>query len=389
MKEKSWLISHRELLYSYLANSEESYPSLQIHQNQQWICREGHIWEETPAKFLKRKNCKTCTGKTIASGFNDLETTHPEIAKEYSHKNTIEPQTISHKSELKVIWLCPKNHEYISSIRNRTVNKTGCSVCAGKTLITGVNDFKTMAPELIESWHPDNPPAESIYYKSNQKFLWTCTQGHIWSTTPAKRYKGSGCHYCTNRLVLTHYNDLSTKAPEIAKNWDYSKNTGAPDKILYSSTRKVAWKCSICSASWESSPNYETRKDRGGCKSCQQAKSQLEEEFFAMLKTMTHEPILRNKRPLKENKSYYELDFWLPTLKIGFEVQDYATHSKISDTEESSYRGLSFLKKGPTYHQKKKRLAQEQLATEIIEIWEDEIRSSQEELKNKILKLLS
>lgn len=90
--------------------------------------------------------------------------------------------------------------------------------------------------------------------------------------------------------------------------------------------------------------------------------------------------ILQNKKPIKlEGSKKLQLDIWIPELKLAFEVQDFATHSKISDEEKSELQGVENskrfkkLKNGPSYHELKKNLAKDQLDTIVIEIWEDEI----------------
>lgn len=65
-----------------------------------------------------------------------------------------------------------------------------------------------------------------------------------------------------------------------------------------------------------------------------------------------------------------ELDILLPELLLGFEVQDFISHSRTSDMEPNPWKGL---KKGPTYHEHKRQLAQEQLGVQLIDLWEDQI----------------
>ena len=70
-------------------------------------------------------------------GVNDLETTHPDIAKEWNYKKNGEltPSMFKSGSGKKVWWTCPEcRNEYEATIGHRTAKKksTGCPVCGHK-----------------------------------------------------------------------------------------------------------------------------------------------------------------------------------------------------------------------------------------------------------------
>lgn len=73
-----------------------------------------------------------------------------------------------------------------------------------------------------------------------------------------------------------------------------------------------------------------------------------------------------------------QLDIYFPIRKIGFEVQDFATHSHI-DTEPYLINGCEpndrMYKKGPTYSNEKNKFFSN-IGIKVYEIWEDEIRSN-------------
>lgn len=83
---------------------------------------------------------------------------------------------------------------------------------------------------------------------------------------------------------------------------------------------------------------------------------------------------LRNRKPITPpaGRGRWQLDLWLPDLALGFEVQDFKTHSRVSD-DEPGLHGRS--KHGPTYHEMKRRLAAEQLGVTLVEIWQDDIET--------------
>lgn len=126
------------------------------------------------------------------------------------------------------------------------------------------------APKLIQEWDyekNDGLQPSDLTLGSNKPVWWKCSLGHSWEISPNHRNRGSGCPYCANKKVLTGFNDLTTKNPELVKEWDYDKNEDlSPDQCNYLSNKKVWWKCSK-GHSWQISVSYRTRMSRG-CPYC-------------------------------------------------------------------------------------------------------------------------
>lgn len=104
-------------------------------------------------------------------------------------------------------------------------------------------------------------------------------------------------------------------------------------------------------------------------------RSPFEEVVVGELKKILGEDaeIIREQQPLRDGKRRFELDVWIPSLDLAFEVQDFATHSKYSDDEMCTGRRFIGPKKGPAYHELKRRLALEQIGVKLYDIWEDAI----------------
>ena len=100
-----------------------------------WICPKGHSYDMPVFFRTKAKsNCIYCSNKRILKGYNDLETLHPELAKEWNYEknNGLLPSQVgggggSHK---KVWWICPKGHEWPATLSSRIRLHTGCPTCA-------------------------------------------------------------------------------------------------------------------------------------------------------------------------------------------------------------------------------------------------------------------
>jgi len=98
--------------------------------------------------------------------------------------------------------------------------------------------------------------------------------------------------------------------------------------------------------------------------------SRLEEIVYDYVSMIYGGSVLRNQKIIpKDTRGNLEIDIFIPALKIGFEIQDFKTHSKEDDQEIGSFGKF---KNGPQYHQNKKGLARN-INIDLFEIWEDEI----------------
>lgn len=107
------------------------------------------------------------------------------------------------------------------------------------------------------------------------------------------------------------------------------------------------------------------------------------EEIISEDQCTSEKQFIRNKfwhtKKSFKNDSTKQIDIYFPKQKIGFEIEDFATHSKDSDTEPYLINGLQrndmAYKKGPTYFKEKQSFFKN-IGINIYEIWEDEIRNN-------------
>ena len=136
-------------------------------------------------------------------------------------------------------------------------------------LIKGVNDLKSVNPNLAQEWDFEKNgelTPESITANNNRKVWWICHSGHSWEATIGSRNKGSGCPYCAGQRPIVGVNDLATVMPELVSEWDYSENGAlTPDSIMVGSGKMVAWICKY-GHKWKSSVS--NRAKGSGCPYC-------------------------------------------------------------------------------------------------------------------------
>jgi hypothetical protein len=100
------------------------------NSRKKWKCNLGHVWEVAPQNRFQKNgvisNCPVCSGDQLLTGFNDLATKHPLIARE---AHGWDPSTII-AGHTKRRWKCESGHTWSSSTISRIVSKVGCPTCS-------------------------------------------------------------------------------------------------------------------------------------------------------------------------------------------------------------------------------------------------------------------
>ena len=93
-------------------------PYTRLFDNIRWQCDkyEDHIWFASPANVLKKNGtrCPYCSGNKVLRGFNDLWTTHPEIATHLVDKDI--GYEISYSSHKRQDFICPQCGHLIKNL---------------------------------------------------------------------------------------------------------------------------------------------------------------------------------------------------------------------------------------------------------------------------------
>ncbi len=104
----------------------------QSNQPVDWICSLGHTWRVSPNARRKNSQCPTCRNRKVLQGFNDLATTHPEIAVQAIDDVT----SVTYGSHRLVTWKCDKGHEWAATPLSRTLAQSGCPTCAAQSFVS-------------------------------------------------------------------------------------------------------------------------------------------------------------------------------------------------------------------------------------------------------------
>ncbi len=164
-----------------------------------WKCEKNHRWK---ASIVQRTiggyrgrgtGCPFCSGVKTLAGFNDLQTTHPDLAAE---ADGWDPSKLSAGSSKSVAWTCRNNHKWNALIVSRTRKRAAdCPYCTNRKLLKGFNDLHTTHPEIAaeaDGWDPS-----TVTRGMDKPRKWKCSEGHRWTTDVIVRTRGSGCPSCS------------------------------------------------------------------------------------------------------------------------------------------------------------------------------------------------
>ena len=100
-----------------------------------WVCENGHEWKARVADRTEGHGCPYCAGQRVWKGFNDLATTHPQLATEWSDRNkSLSPNTITYKNRSNVWWHCNKCSNDYQAVVYARANGRVCPFCIAKEL---------------------------------------------------------------------------------------------------------------------------------------------------------------------------------------------------------------------------------------------------------------
>lgn len=200
-----------------------------------WICGKGHEWEATLNDRSQGKGCPKCSGRVVITGTNDLATINPVLASQWhpTKNGILKPCNVMPSTNKKVWWICEKEHEWDTTIANRTSGHNCPKCLTGKTEQSFREVFEKLTGIILESHRIDLNRISRKYARAQVDMLnddlklvieydgaWTHGENVLYKTTLAQRIAED--KETTEALVNKGYNvirirnhDRSQKLPFI------------------------------------------------------------------------------------------------------------------------------------------------------------------------------
>lgn len=189
----------------------------------------------------------------------NIEAMCPELIKYWhSSKNiNVKPDELSIKSAGKIWWRCGKgpDHEWKASPRCMhelyTNEEEVCPFCSNRK-VSVTNSLATLYPEISSQWDTSKNgelTPSKVLPTSSLSVWWKCDKGehHEWKRVIHRRTHPRSsiedkCPFCCG--VDIQSNSLAVCRPDLAAEWDYSRNGDlTPETVSKSSSKRVWWVC--------------------------------------------------------------------------------------------------------------------------------------------------
>jgi len=333
-----------------------------------WVCTKGHKWEApVKSRASKNANCPFCSGNKFQAGYNDLQTTHPDLAKEWDQAKNFPmlANAVMATSAVSVWWICPSGHNWSSTVVNRSRHGKQCTICFArkKPIVSKTrpkSSFADKYPELVHYW--DNE-ANSIHLSEvplnpDLRYFWTCEFGHTWINRMATflKNKTNPCPFCNGSKPIPGVNDAGTLNPRLLLEWHPTKNTVPLNELSPGSKERVWWHCAE-GHEWNTYLYSRTSSVPSQCPECSVSKgtSYGESELLHYLQEELHLRVEHGNRSILKGQ---ELDLFIPELSFAIEFNGIYWHTE----EQGKHR---------YYHQDKWDKCRDQ-GIQLIQIWEDD-----------------
>jgi len=189
------------------------------------------------------KGCSYCAGKKVRRE-KSFAALHPDVMDEYAPNNTIDPYTVPEKSTRTVEWICRNNmnHKWKATFSQRAVGRGGCSICRDYNFAKLLKDEHPEFEKFYDN-EKNERPFFSFSFRSNELVWWKCDEDHSFQfriSNLAKRGEFK-CPICEDKMLVPGINDLNSQYPDLAAEFDITKNGLTPDQILSKNRNEDIW----------------------------------------------------------------------------------------------------------------------------------------------------
>jgi hypothetical protein len=167
---------------------------LGIQHHHEFRCKEGHVWQRTPATLLQGYFCPVCENR---------QTKTLQRLKAWAALRgwvCLSDEFLERKTPM--TWRCDKGHEWTST-SSCIKQLKGCPVCYRE------RRYHTLATMQALARERGGECLSPSYKNVNHKLIWSCHRGHLWMTQPYKIILG---HWCPQCAILNRIHKPGSKA---------------------------------------------------------------------------------------------------------------------------------------------------------------------------------
>lgn len=320
----------------------------------------GEFWQ-TPQGHLRGNSCPKCANKKRGDTFRSNGETFIERANIIHNGEYIYDKDKYVNAETKVPILCLKHGTFWMTPMNHLLGQ-GCPKCSGR----GLNTDEVI--ELFREKHGDEYDYSKVVFKKmHEKVCIICKEhGEFWQT-PSKHIHGQGCPKCAINKRAEEKNigqDEFIRRCKAIYGDDYIYN----ETVYYKMDKKVKIICPKHGEFWQKPYDH---LHGHGCPKCGLIESRGENELYEYICSLIGEENVEHSN--REILNGYEIDIYIPKLRIGIEYNGLKWHS-------DKFRDRN-------YHLMKTKLANEK-GVKLIQLFEDEYLSHKEIVLSKIRRLI-
>ena len=325
------------------------------------ICpQHGEFWQ-TPQAHVRGNGCPICANKKRGDTFRSSgEEFIKKAAIIHDNKYTYDKDTYINATT-KIPILCLEHGTFWMTPMAHLLGQ-GCPKCSGR----GLNTSEIIS-KFVEKHGGKYDYSKVEYKKMHEKVCIVCPKhGEFWQT-PSKHLLGQGCPKCAieDRAISKNIGgkEFIRRAKEL-----YGDDYIYDETEYVKMTDKVKIICKKHGEFWQRPYDH---LNGHGCPKCGMIESRGENEIYDFVCSL-----LGNKNVEQSNRTVldgYEIDIYVPSLKIGIEYNGLKWHSD------------KFINRN--YHINKTIKANEK-GVRLIQIFEDEYLHSKEIVLSKIRSLL-
>ncbi len=320
----------------------------------------GEFWQ-TPQAHLRGHKCPLCANKRRGDAIRSNKDDFIKRAKEI-HGDEYDYSQVEYKGAMKKVPIICKKHGtfYMTPMSHLLGQK--CPKCQGK----GLNTEEII--EMFREKHGDTYDySQVVFTKMHDKVPIICKEHGVFYQTPSKHLLGQGCPKCgkqhmAKERALTNEEFIKRCKAIYGDKYDYS------DTHYIRMQDKVKVICPKHGEFWQKPYDH---IHGHGCPKCGLIESRGENELYDYIINIYGKDNVEHSNRTMLNG--YEIDIYLPKLRIGIEYNGLKWHSdKFRDSN---------------YHLMKMNLANEK-GVKLIQIFEDEYLTHKEIVLSKIRRLI-